>query len=110
MTVEQLDIIDMVAKDDKTNTIILGIADHLDWNNAEAHFQKLMKKIDLYIQYVANGDIKEKYPDYNDQDVELRITFQFQLPDNGKELLKKIQSRIQKLGLPILLKTNQKTF
>ena len=62
------------------------------------------------MQYVANGEIKDRYPDYDGGLVELRIAFKFPPPTDVKDLLKKIQARILKLEIPITIKTNQQSF
>jgi hypothetical protein len=110
MTIEDADVIDAIARDEQSKTVVLLISDHLDWSNVKTHLEKLIKKIDVYMQYVANGEINDRYPDYDNDPIELRIAFASPPPDEAKELLKKVQGRIVELVLPITIKTNQKTF
>jgi len=110
MTIEDADVIDAIARDEQSKTVVLLISDHLDWINVKTHLEKLIKKIDVYMQYVANGEINDRYPDYDNDPIELRIAFASPPPDEAKELLKKVQGRIVELVLPITIKTNQKTF
>ncbi len=110
MTIEDINLIDAIARNSQTKTVILLISDHLDWKDMNTHLEKLIKKIDVYMQYIANGEIKNRYPDYDNNPVELRIAFDASPPDEAKEVLKKVQGRIVELSLPITIKTNQPTF
>ena len=110
MSVEDSNMIDAIARDSHTKNVVLLISDHLDWNDVNTHLEKLIKKIDVYMQYVANGEINDRYPDYDNNPIELRIAFAFPPPDEAKALLKKVQGRISELALPITIKTNQETF
>jgi len=110
MTVEDTAFIDAIARDEQSKTVVMLISDHLDWRDVNAHLEKLIKKIDVYMQYVANGEIRDRYPDYDNHAIELRIAFDVPPPDEAKALLKKVQGRIVELSLPITIKTNQQSF
>ena len=110
MTVEDTNFIDAIARDEQSKTVILLLSDHLDWEDAAIHSEKLVRKIDVYMQYVASGQIKDRYPDYDNNPIELRIAFDVPPPDDAKALLKKVQGRIVELSLPITIKTNQQSF
>ena len=82
MTVSDHESIDMIARDKASKTIILGITDHLDWVHPQQHIGQLSKKLDMYLQYVANGEARETFQEYMYGDpFEIRIAFQSSLPD-----------------------------
>lgn len=37
MSVEQLDVVDVISTDKESGHVVLTISDHLDWSNSEEH-------------------------------------------------------------------------
>ena len=62
MSVEQTDKIDFIGSDKESNSIILTISDHLDWEDSERHLLLLQEKLNNYLAFCESGEILEVYP------------------------------------------------
>ena len=41
MTIEDADVINAIARDEQSKTVVLLISDHLDWSNVKIHLEKV---------------------------------------------------------------------
>lgn len=101
MSIEQNLTIDYVGKYNDKNAVILAIFDELDWSDEGSHLQKLQDKINAYLQYVEEGQLKENYPELASLPVCIEILSKHDYPQTGHEylsraaeLIKRVSSRI----------------
>ncbi len=52
MSVEQLNVVDIISTDKESGEVILTISDHLDWSNTVAHQTALLEKFNKYLAFV----------------------------------------------------------
>lgn len=52
MSVEQLDVVDVISTDRETGHVILTISDHLDWSDSVQHQTILQAKFNKYLAFV----------------------------------------------------------
>jgi len=66
MTIENLDVVDFIARDVKTGEVGLIIVDHLGWTNDDQsnkeHMYLLQEKINKYLAFIESGEIYQSYP------------------------------------------------
>lgn len=62
MSVEESNVVDAIGIERTSGNVILTIADHLDWVDADAHEIKLQAKLNAYVRFVESGEILDAYP------------------------------------------------
>ncbi len=82
MPVDNLKVVDSVSLS-KKGEAVLTISDHLEWNGLE-HLEILQKKINLYLEFIENGELLENYPDAKGRQIVINIIAKY-LPDNQAE-------------------------
>ena len=87
LNVENTDTIDGLAYEQETSSLILLLADGMDWSDMNRHLLLLQDKLNTYIWYIDSGQYKEKYP--NVKSVELRVSFLFKKPEICHKLLER---------------------
>ena len=102
MTIEQSDVVDIVATDPTTNTVLLVISDHLKWTGDDQedkyHMYLLQEKINLYVAAIDTGEIYKKYPNAVGQSFVIRIAAKFPMNLEAAEFFNKVQSFFSNVG------------
>ncbi len=97
MSVENLKIIDVVSID-KSENVVLGISDHLEWDENNEHLLLLQEKINLYLAAIENGSLYEQYPNAKNRNIEISITAKFSPSSDGKLFLKRVKETLSSAG------------
>lgn len=100
MTVEQLDVVDIVSTD-KNDNVVLTISDHLDWSDSGHHQTILQAKLNKYLAFVESGEIFERYPSAKGKCVVFSVVFKFKPDINGRRFLKHAQKVIESAGFDL---------
>jgi glycerophosphoryl diester phosphodiesterase len=100
MTVEQLDVVDIVGLD-PTGHVVLTISDHLDWTNSTQHQLVLQAKFNKYLAFVESGEILERYPDAKGKPVEIKVIFKYTPDDEGLQFLERAKKVIESAGFSL---------
>lgn len=87
LNIEKTDTIDSLAYEQATSSLILLLADGMDWSDTNRHLLLLQEKLNTYIWYIDSEQYKEKYP--NVKSVELRVSFLFEEPEICHKLLER---------------------
>ncbi len=87
LNIENTDTIDGLAYEKDTSSLILLLADGMDWSDMNRHLLLLQEKLNTYIWYIDSGQYEEKYP--NVKRVELRVSFLFEEPEICHKLLER---------------------
>lgn len=85
LNVERTDTIDGLAFDEETSSLILLLADGMDWIDENRHLILLQEKLNNYIKYIDSNQYLEKYP--NVKKIEWQIHFLFKEPYKCYRLL-----------------------
>ena len=109
MSVEQLDVVDIISTDQKTGHVVLTIADDLDWSNTVQHQVELQAKFNKYLAFIESGEILTRYPDAKDRPAAIRVYFKYQPDQEGwqflainselRMLLEGVKNVLDRLGL-----------
>jgi len=90
--------IDLVALDEANKKVNLIIMDDQNWDDARAHIDLIHEKILSYVAFVENGTFKKKYPDVADMDVIIRVLFEIQPSEEGKQFIEQVQHVLDDIG------------
>lgn len=85
LNVESTYTIDGLAFNQETSSLILLLADGMDWIDINRHLLLLQDKLNAYIGYIDSRQYEEKYPDV--KRIEMRVNFLFKLPEICHKLL-----------------------
>jgi hypothetical protein len=101
MSIEQLDVVDVISTDKKTGHVILTISDHLDWSNSSAHQAALQAKFNKYLAFTESGEILTRYPDARGQPVAIKVVFKHKPDQEGWQFLVRAKDVIESVGLSL---------
>lgn len=87
LNIENTDTIDGLAYEQETFSMILLLADGMDWSDMKRHLLLLQEKLNTYIWYIDSRQYEEKYPDV--KRIEIRVSFLFEEPEICHELLER---------------------
>jgi hypothetical protein len=87
VSIEQLDVVDVMGIDKKTGRVVLTISDHVDWSDTVLHQTMLQAKLNKYLAFVESGEILTRYPGAKNRLVAFRIVFKFEPDQDGKAFL-----------------------
>ena len=97
MAVDNLLVIDSISLD-KKGEVMLTISDHLEWDDNIEHLELLQKKINLYLEFIENGELLENYPDAKGRNVIINIIAKY-LPDKVAEsFLQRVKQMLELMG------------
>lgn len=101
MSISDPRVIDLVARAPGTKPVVaLLISDHLPWDIALGdHVSLLLAKLETYVAYAKDGQLREDYPDDADRDVVVELVVAHELTDEADSLMHRIRSRLEDEGL-----------
>ncbi|WP_158812519.1 DUF6572 domain-containing protein [Methylocapsa sp. S129] len=102
MTIEQLDVIDIVTINDAANEVRLFISDHLPWDVDEGeHLLLLQSKLNLYLHVIESGQLYEQCPRSIGRDVIIEIAPIFPLSAQAQRLFVLCQGVVRNAGFDL---------
>lgn len=93
MKLEDLETVDYLAIDSKTNSVTLAMLDDCDWSDEKVHVGLLQAKINRYLDFIESGDVYESatqsagYKIGNTSKILVHVYFQHSPTDLGREFL-----------------------
>jgi urate oxidase len=101
MSVDKLDVVDVISIDRNTGHVVLTVSDHLDWTNSVAHQTILQAKFNKYLAFVESGEILTRYPDAHDRPVAIKVVFKYEPDEEGWRFLAKAKEVIESAGFSL---------
>jgi CRP-like cAMP-binding protein len=101
VSVEQLDVVDIISTEKNTGHVILTISDHLDWSDTARHQFILQEKINKYLAFVESGEILESYPDAKGRPITFKVVFKFSPDAKGFEFLTRARAVVESAGFSL---------
>jgi len=101
LSVEQLDVVDVISIDKNTGYVILTISDHLDWSDTVSHQITLQAKFNKYLAFVEGGEILTRYPESRGRPVMIKVVFRYRPDQEGIRFLARARDVIESAGLSL---------
>jgi uncharacterized protein DUF6572 len=98
VSVEHLDVVDIISTEKNSGHVILTISDHLDWSDTVQHQMVLQEKINKYLAFLESGEILKRYPDAKGRPIVVKIVFKFSPDTKGYEFLVKARAVVESAG------------
>lgn len=88
MSVMEVNKIDGIGIDEKTNTLVFLITDHLTWIVEEyQHLKLLQSKLNAYVAYIDSKQYRSVYRNKEFDSFRIEIFFKYQCTENCKKFL-----------------------
>lgn len=85
-----------------SGTIILGIADHLEWDNKtlqDKHLLALQRKINSYIAFIESGEVYSEIPAALGKSLVIRVYGKHEASEQGKLFFERVAELLRKVGI-----------
>lgn len=96
MSVIDKNVIDGMAFDEKENTLIMEIYDHLSSEDMDEyeHLMMLQDKLNTYLDFFESGQYLDSYPGIIVKEVSLNIHFKYDITDNFTKFLDFVTNKL----------------
>lgn len=85
MAIDELNKIDRVMTDKEKTAVFLLLSDHLDWEDEGNHLKLLQDKLNVYLDFIENGQLVRSRPDLEGLPVTIRVAGKYALsPEAAK--------------------------
>ena len=101
VSVEQLDVVDVISTDKESGHVVLTISDHLDWSNSQEHQTILQAKLNKYLAFVESGELLTRYSDARGRPVAIKVVFKFRPDQDGRNFLARAKGEIESAGFTL---------
>lgn len=102
MAIDNVEIIDLIGIDKRTDKVILTISDHLDWEDETSHILLLQDKINSYLRFIESGEIYESYPDAKNRAIVIQIVKKYSLTPKGEEFIRSAKCIVEDAGFDLV--------
>ena len=97
MSIEQLDVIDVVSTDSEEN-VFLTITDHLPWDEENEHLLLLQDKINAYLGAIEKGDLYDAYPTAKGKNLIISVVALYSPHKDGLIFLERVKEVLTSAG------------
>jgi len=94
MSIIEENKIDLIGDNLNSNSLCLGISDHLGWEDIESHVQILQKKINAYLEYIEGGQLIQDRPDAINRPIVIEVIGKHEVPN---PVIEKYFNKIKKI-------------
>jgi hypothetical protein len=99
MSVEQTDVVDIVAKDRETGGAIVIMVDPLDWEGSTyEHLMLVQEKINAYLRFIESGEINQWIPGATENPVRIEVQCVYPLVPDAEHFYTHAKRRVQEAG------------
>ena len=101
MSVSETDKVDIVATRPGSSSVVLVVADHLQWDDLDAHLLALQAKLNTYIAFIESGQIHrlEEPPVPPNPVLCIRVAMRYAPPPAAQEFFKKASAVLAGIGV-----------
>jgi len=78
---------------------VLTVADDLDWDDTEAHVERLKAKLNTYVHFVHSGEMERAYPAGKGSELKILVALRSAPPPPGVEFFTEAKDKINTLGI-----------
>jgi hypothetical protein len=99
MSIEQIDVVDLVGIEYTTGRATLTITDHLDWSENEGeHLLMLQEKLNAYFRFIESGEMEERIPATRGRSVLIRICAKYPPSPQASKFFGLVKNFIEEAG------------
>jgi hypothetical protein len=106
MSLDKLEVVDVVGTERDSGTVVLTVFDAWDWDDERAHLLALQAKLNAYFGFVESGQIYEAYPAAAGKALRIDIVSRYPVPDAALIFLEKAAAVASQLNITIAHRTH----
>lgn len=100
MSVEQTNIIDLVALDVEMGRLVLTISDHLEWfEDCTEHLLVLQEKLNAYLRFVESGEVLLSHPKAKGKPILIDVIMKHPPTFQGVKFLEDVRILVEGAGI-----------
>ncbi len=97
MSIEDIQVIDIISTDLKDGSVTLVATDHLEWGSGE-HLLTIQEKLNCYLSYIESGEVYESYPNAKGHEIKIQLACKYQPDDDAVKFLRQCEKIIDEAG------------
>ena len=97
MSIENLNVVDVVSID-KEGNVVLTVSDDLKWDNENIHLLKLQNKVNAYLDAIDNESLYESYPEARGHKIIINVSSKYFPNADGEIFLQKTKQILKTAG------------
>lgn len=101
MSITQLNAVDGIGISHDGESLVMMIADEMNWQNLDAHLIMLENKMNAYLEYLESKQYKELYPDEIFSYAVFEIHCLYEPTEEAVEYLNVVQDQVGEYGILI---------
>ena len=94
-----VDLVDFLSISADGSEVEMTISDDMDWSDPEGHLAYLQDKVYRYLDFVASGEIHERYPRARGLRLIIRIRMDLEPPATAGEVIERIAKTAREEGV-----------
>jgi hypothetical protein len=77
MAIDELNKIDRIMTNKEKTAVYLLLSDHLDWEEEGEHLEFLQAKLNVYLDFIENGELVRRRPDLTGLPVTISVAAKY---------------------------------
>ena len=97
-------ILDALTHDTRTDTLILAMYEVRPWLGEETQLFELQEKLNAYLSFVLDGELKDAYPDFTEKNVEIQLRTVHEPDEKAFDFIRRAreQLELQQIGFEVI--------
>ena len=97
-------ILDALTHDTRTDTLILAMYEARPWLGEETQLFQLQEKLNAYLSFVLDGEMKDTYPDLAGKNVEIQLRTVHEPDEKAFDFIRRAreQLKLQQIGFQVI--------
>jgi len=104
MSIDELNKIDRIITYKEKSSVVLLLSDHLDWEEEGEHLMLLQDKLNIYLDFIQNGELVRHRPDLKGLPVTIRVAGKYPLGPEADKFYRVVGPVAAEMGVALELR------
>src|SRR6187455_1552660 len=87
-------VLDAFAHDTRTDKLVLAMYENRPWLGEEPQLLQLQEKLNAYLSFVLDGEMKEAFPQFAEKRVEIQLRTLHEPEEKASDLIRRIREQL----------------
>jgi len=87
-------VLDAFAHDTRADKLVLAMYENRPWVGEETQLLQLQEKLNAYLSFVLDGEMKEAFPQFTDKPVEIQLRTLHEPDEKASGLIGRIREQL----------------
>lgn len=101
MSLDKPEAIDAIGTEKDSGIIVLSLFDHWGWEDELGHLLALQDKINMYLQFIESGQIKDEYSISSTGEIRIDVIAKYCAPEKAVKLFEIARAAASNLNVDI---------